>query len=55
MAEMGAIRMFMKLRAFDKIPLEGTISYRDLAASLEAEEPLISTLTEYHRLESLAD
>jgi hypothetical protein len=27
MAEMGAIRMFMKMRAFDKIPLEGSVSY----------------------------
>lgn len=44
MAEMGAIRMFMKMRAFDKIPLDGTISYKDLAASLGAEEALISTL-----------
>jgi len=47
MAEMGAIRMFMKMRAFDKIPLEGSISYRDLAASLGAEEPLVSTLVDF--------
>ncbi|ETN38171.1 uncharacterized protein HMPREF1541_06202 [Cyphellophora europaea CBS 101466] len=46
MAEMGAIRMFMKIRAFDKIPLEGTISYKDLAASLGAEEALISFLNQ---------
>lgn len=46
MAEMSAIRMFMKMGAFDKIPLEGTISYRDLAASLGAEEALISTLSD---------
>ena len=42
MAEMGALRMLMKLRAFDKIPLEGSISYKDLAESLGAEESLIS-------------
>jgi hypothetical protein len=44
MAEMGAIRMFMKMKAFDKIPLGGSISYDDLADSLGAEVPLISTL-----------
>ena len=48
MAEMAAIRMFMKLRAFDKLPLEGSISYKDLAASLEAEEPLISLFAHCH-------
>jgi len=42
MGEMGAIRMFMKMRAFDKIPLEGSVSYKDLADSLGAEENLIS-------------
>lgn len=30
------------MRAFDKIPLEGNISYKDLAASLGAEEAMIS-------------
>lgn len=42
MGEMAAIRMFMKLRAFDQIPLEGSISYKELADSLGAEENLIS-------------
>jgi hypothetical protein len=45
MAEMGAIRIFMKLKAFDKIPLDGSISYQDLATSLGAEEALISMLS----------
>ncbi|KIW62740.1 hypothetical protein, variant [Phialophora macrospora] len=44
MAEMGAIRMFMKMKAFDKIPLGGSISYDDLAASLGAEVPLITRM-----------
>ncbi|OAP63925.1 hypothetical protein AYL99_03152 [Fonsecaea erecta] len=44
MAEMGAIRMFMKMKAFDKIPLEGSISYEDLAASLGAEVPLVTRM-----------
>ncbi len=52
MAEMGAIRMFMKMKAFDKIPLEGSISYDDLAASLGAEVPLISTPVVAHFLET---
>jgi hypothetical protein len=43
MGEMAAIRMFMKLRAFDQIPFEGSISYKELADSLGAEENLIST------------
>lgn len=55
MAEMGAIRMFMKIRAFDKIPLEGTISYKDLAASLGAEEALISTLPQLYFYETFTN
>lgn len=55
MAEMGAIRMFMRMRAFDKIPLEGTISYKDLAASLGAEEALISARPERSLLESFTN
>jgi hypothetical protein len=42
MAEMSAIRMFMKIKAFDKIPQEGSVSYKDLADSLDAEESMIS-------------
>ena len=47
MAEIGAIRMIMKMKAFDKIPLDGSISYEDLATSLGAEVPLISRLIAY--------
>lgn len=43
MAEMGAIRMFMEMMVFDKIPQDGSISYRELAASVGADESLIST------------
>lgn len=42
MAEMGALRMMMELKVFDKIPLQGTISYKDVAASVGAEESLLS-------------
>jgi hypothetical protein len=45
MAEMGALRMMMELKVFDKIPKEGTISYQDLAASVGAEESLLSKQT----------
>jgi hypothetical protein len=34
--------MFMKIKAFDKIPQEGSVSYKDLADSLDAEESMIS-------------
>jgi len=44
MGEVGAIRMFMKLRAFDKIPLEGSITYKELADSLGLEETLITRI-----------
>ncbi len=52
MGEMGAIRMFMKMKAFDKIPLEGSVSYEDLAASLGAEVPLVSTYLVAHFVET---
>jgi hypothetical protein len=42
MAEMGALRMLMELKIFDKIPQSGSISYKDLAASVGAEESLLS-------------
>ena len=42
MAEMGALRMMMELKIFDKIPQQGSISYSDLAASVGAEESLLS-------------
>jgi hypothetical protein len=43
MAELAALRMLRELKVFDKIPQEGSISYRDLAASVGAEEALLST------------
>jgi hypothetical protein len=45
MAEMGALRMLMELKAFDQIPQEGSISYKELAAKVGAEESLLSTST----------
>ncbi|KAF7506348.1 hypothetical protein GJ744_011814 [Endocarpon pusillum] len=42
MAEMGALRMMMELKIFDKIPQQGSISYGDLAASIGAEESLLT-------------
>jgi hypothetical protein len=42
MAEMGALRMLMELKVFDMIPQEGSISYKDLAAKVGAEESLLS-------------
>lgn len=42
MAEMGALRMLMELKVFDKIPQEGSISYKELAESVGAEESLLS-------------
>jgi hypothetical protein len=44
MAEIGALRMLMELKVFDQIPQQGSISYRDLAASIGAEESLLSEL-----------
>lgn len=42
MAEMGALRILMELKAFDHIPDEGSISYKDLAEKVGAEENLLS-------------
>jgi hypothetical protein len=44
MAELGATRCFMKWGVFDLIPAEGSISYKELADKLGAEESLISTI-----------
>ena len=41
MAEMGALRMMMELGALDLIPQQGSISYRELAKKLKAEEKLL--------------
>lgn len=45
MGELGCLRMLMELGAFDHIPLEGDISYGELAAAVKAEETLISKLS----------
>jgi hypothetical protein len=42
MSEMAAIRTFMRWEAFDKIPAEGSISYKELAEKCNATEGLIS-------------
>lgn len=41
MAEMGALRLLMEWSAIDHIPNEGSISYKDLAEKVGAEEELI--------------
>ncbi|KAB2571908.1 O-methyltransferase hmp5 [Lasiodiplodia theobromae] len=41
MAEMGALRVLMDWRALEHIPQDGSISYADLAAKVDAEEPLL--------------
>jgi hypothetical protein len=42
MSELAAIYTFMRWKAFDKIPLEGSISYKDLAKKCDATEGLTS-------------
>jgi hypothetical protein len=42
MAELCATRCFMKWGVFDMIPSTGSISYKDLAEKIGAEESLIS-------------
>ncbi|OTB07522.1 hypothetical protein M426DRAFT_8526 [Hypoxylon sp. CI-4A] len=44
LAEWAAIRMFMQWKFFDKIPLEGSMSYQELASSVDAEYALVSRL-----------
>lgn len=41
MAEMGALRLLMDWGALEHIPSDGSTSYRDLAAKVGAEEPLL--------------
>ncbi|KAI2613923.1 S-adenosyl-L-methionine-dependent methyltransferase [Hypoxylon fragiforme] len=41
LSEWASIRMFMKWKFFDRIPLKGSISYEELAASIGAEEALV--------------
>ncbi|KAI1408871.1 S-adenosyl-L-methionine-dependent methyltransferase [Hypoxylon sp. FL1857] len=44
LSEWGSLRMFMKWKFFDKIPVEGSISYQELANSIGAEEALVSRM-----------
>ncbi|OTA69355.1 S-adenosyl-L-methionine-dependent methyltransferase [Hypoxylon sp. EC38] len=44
LGEWGSIRMFMKWKFFDKIPVDGSISYQELADSIGAEEVLVSRM-----------
>ena len=41
MGEMGATYMFMEWKLFDKIPMRGSISYKELATSVGAEEAVV--------------
>lgn len=43
MGEMGATYMFMQWKLFDKIPVGASISYKELAASIGAEEAIVCT------------
>lgn len=40
-ARLGANRLFWEWKAYDAIPVEGSISYAELAGKVEAEEALI--------------
>ncbi|KAK5655126.1 hypothetical protein OQA88_6025 [Cercophora sp. LCS_1] len=44
MGEMGATYMFMEWKMFDKIPVGASISYKELAASVGAEEAIVSRI-----------
>ncbi|KAI1399380.1 S-adenosyl-L-methionine-dependent methyltransferase [Hypoxylon fuscum] len=44
LSEWACIRMYMEWKFFDKIPLEGSISYQKLANSIGAEEALVSRM-----------
>jgi hypothetical protein len=46
MTEYPAIRLFMKWKAFENIPLEGSISYKELAKKCDVTEPLLSKMTD---------
>jgi hypothetical protein len=41
MGEMGATYMFMEWKLFDKIPANSSISYKELATSVGAEEAVV--------------
>lgn len=50
---MTAIRIFCEWRVFDEIPLEGSISYRELTTKVDAELSLLSELGDgYHYAQS---
>lgn len=44
MGEMAALRQLMDMRVFDNIPDTGSISYKELAAKVGAEEPFVRRL-----------
>jgi hypothetical protein len=44
MSEFSCIRMFMEWKAFDAIPDEGSISYKELAEKVKVQEALLSML-----------
>jgi hypothetical protein len=44
MAEVIAIRTFMKLKVFENIPLDGSISLQDLAKATGAQESLLGNV-----------
>ncbi|KAI1376203.1 S-adenosyl-L-methionine-dependent methyltransferase [Hypoxylon crocopeplum] len=48
LSEWASIRMYMKWKFFDKIPLDGSVSYHDLATSIGAEEALVCTLIHFY-------
>jgi hypothetical protein len=41
MGEIGATYMYMEWKLFDKIPETGSVSYKELAASVGAEESVV--------------
>ncbi|KAK3320256.1 O-methyltransferase-domain-containing protein [Cercophora scortea] len=44
MADCAAWNIFMEWKAFDKIPLDGSISFSDLAQAIDAQESLIARI-----------
>lgn len=42
LVQFTATRLFVKWKVFEKIPMQGTISYKDLAEKVGADEALIS-------------
>lgn len=50
MSEYAAIRVFMKWKAFENIPSDRSISYKDLAKRCEAEESITSEFFDVYEL-----